>query len=46
MEVSWDISTEADSAARGALSAGLGKPALRFGATVKEGRHCNDCKAD
>src|SRR5262249_34323220 len=33
--VSWDISTEADTAAGGALSAGLGKPALRFGATVK-----------
>jgi hypothetical protein len=35
MAVSWDISTGADTAACGALSAGLGKPALRFGATVK-----------
>jgi hypothetical protein len=31
MAVSWDISTAADTAACGAL----GKPALRFGATVK-----------
>jgi hypothetical protein len=35
MAVSWDISTGADTAACGALSAGLGKLALRFGATVK-----------
>ena len=35
MAVSWDISTGADTAACGALSAGLGKPALRSGATVK-----------
>jgi hypothetical protein len=35
MAVSWDISTGADTAACGALSDGLGKPALRFGATVK-----------
>jgi len=34
MAVSWDISTGADTAACGALSAGLGKPALRFGATT------------
>jgi hypothetical protein len=35
MAGSWDISTGADNAAWGALSAGLGKPALRFGATLK-----------
>ena len=35
MAVSWDISTEADTAPCGALSAGLGKLAVRFGATVK-----------
>ena len=35
MAVSWDISAGADTAACSALSAELGKPALRFGATVK-----------
>jgi hypothetical protein len=35
MAVGWDISTGADTTACGALSAALGKPALRFGAIVK-----------
>ena len=35
MAVSWDISTGADTAACGTLPPGLGKPALRFGATIK-----------
>ena len=35
MAVRWDISTGADTAARGAPSDELGEPDLRFGATVK-----------
>jgi hypothetical protein len=35
MALSWNISTGADIAACSVLSAGLGKPDLWFGATVK-----------